>query len=191
MRAAPPPARQRAVLGALMLLCLLSLLPRAQAQPPLPARAGHFALPDHRLKDHTLFEADGWWYLVSNHRLLPPDGDPYGEYDFLYARSQDLCSWEVLGSAVPRGAPGDADEQYVWAPHVIQVGGTFYLYYTGVNRHMAQSIMLATTTTPAEPASWVKRGVIFRPNHPGMVYPGPTAWSDGRDPMVREHGGAY
>ena len=65
------------------------------------------------------------------------------------------------------------------------------MFYAGVNRNVAQSIMLATSTNPADPTSWVKAGVVFQPSHPSMIYPGPTAWSDARDPMVLFYNNRY
>lgn len=65
------------------------------------------------------------------------------------------------------------------------------MFYTGVNHAIAQSIMLATSTNPADPHSWVKHGVVFRPNHTGMVYGGADVWSDARDPMVIRHNNTY
>lgn len=161
--------------------------------PPASAQAGcgvPYTLPGSALKDHSLFAFDGWYYLVGI-RIALPKVDDRGELDFAYARTRDFCAWETLASPLGHGAPGEPDEAYVWAPHVIRVGDTFYMYYTGVNRQIAQTIMLATSTNPADPASWQKRGAVFRPDHPGAVYPGPGAWSDCRDPMVLAHEGRY
>ena len=65
------------------------------------------------------------------------------------------------------------------------------MFYTGVNRNIAQSIMLAISTSPADPQSWIKQGVVFRPQHAGMVYAGPESWSDARDPMMLRYNGRY
>ncbi|NJK78822.1 MAG: family 43 glycosylhydrolase [Chloroflexaceae bacterium] len=149
-----------------------------------------FALPAVKLKDHSLFFFDGWYYLVAI-RIDLPAVDDRGELTFAYARTRDFCTWEELAAPLRHGAPGDADESYIWAPHVVLVGETFYMYYTGVNRNIAQSIMLATSTNPADPQSWTKQGVVFRPQHPDAVYPGPTHWADCRDPMVLAYNGRY
>ncbi|NJO83844.1 MAG: family 43 glycosylhydrolase [Blastochloris sp.] len=133
---------------------------------------------------------DGWYYLVAI-RIDLPAVDDRGELTFAYARTRDFCTWEELAAPLRHGAPGDADESYIWAPHVVLVGETFYMYYTGVNRNIAQSIMLATSTNPADPQSWTKQGVVFRPQHPDAVYPGPTHWADCRDPMVLAYNGRY
>ncbi|MEI7643155.1 MAG: family 43 glycosylhydrolase [Chloroflexales bacterium] len=167
-------------------------VPLAQPRPgpaglPCPTR---FALPNVKLKDHSLFSFEGWYYLVSI-RIDLSTPSSQGEQEFAYARTRDFCTWEKLGTPLRHGAPGDADETYVWAPHVINVDNTFYMYYTGVNPKIAQTIMLATSTNPADPQSWHKQGVVFRPHHPDAFYPGPTAWSDCRDPMVLVYNNRY
>jgi hypothetical protein len=149
-----------------------------------------WSLPQVRLKDHSLFAYQDFLYLVSIKIDLPAKDDR-SEYTFAYARTNDFCTWEYLGTALTFGAEGDADESYIWAPHVVEENDTFFMFYTGVNRHISQSIMLATSSHPADPTSWVKQGVIFRPNHPGMVYAGAEHWSDARDPMVLKYNQRY
>jgi len=149
-----------------------------------------WSLPQARLKDHSLFAYQNYFYLVSIKIALPAQ-DERGEYTFAYARTKDFCTWENLGTVLTFGAAGAADEAYIWAPYVIQEGNLFFMFYTGVNQHISQSIMLATSTNPADPKSWTKQGVVFRPNHEGMVYPGPESWSDARDPMVLRYNNRY
>lgn len=155
-----------------------------------PACYTPLQIPNIRLKDHTLFQYDGTYYIISTSINLPTT-DERGEYHFYGARTNDFCTWEHMGNVLSYGETGDADEAYVWAPYVIEEQGTFFLFYTGVNQHIAQSIMLATSTNPANPQSWVKHGVVFQPNHPGMVYDGSEAWSDARDPMVLRYNNHY
>lgn len=163
--------------------------PPARVAPAAPC-ATPLSIPGVRLKDHSLFAFDGFFYLVAI-RIDLPNTDGRGELSFAYARTHDFCAWEELAAPLRHGDPGDPDEAYIWAPHVIAVGDTFYMYYTGVNRQIAQTIMLATSTNPADPQSWQKQGAVFRPHHPDAVYPGPQAWSDCRDPMVLAHQGRY
>lgn len=180
-------------------VALLSLVATLIGDVPgkLPLRtAAHapchssWSLPDVKLKDHSIFAYEGFYYIAAIRIDLPaPDGR--GEYTFAYARTRDFCSWESLGTILGRGNEGEADESYIWAPHVVQQDATFFMFYTGVNRHLAQSIMLATSTNPANPQSWTRQGVVFRPSHEGMVYPGPKNHSDTRDPMILRHDNRY
>lgn len=158
--------------------------------PPLSSCDGQWVVPQTKLKDHTFFEFEGHFYFVAISIELPAQ-DERGEYTFAYARTVDFCTWENLGFILGPGAEGSPDESYIWAPHVIQEGSTFYMFYTGVNRNIAQSMMLATTTNPADPQSWQKQGMVFQPNHEGMLYAGTEAWSDCRDPMILKHDGQY
>jgi hypothetical protein len=141
-----------------------------------------------KVKDHTLFAHDDFYYIATTQITLPLQSDR-GELSFGYARTQDFCTWEELAPAL--WAAGDADEAFIWAPHVIEEDGTFYMFYTSVNANIAQRIALATTTTPHDPASWVRQGIVFQPEHAEMVYAGPHAWSDARDPMILRYQDGY
>ncbi len=134
------------------------------------------------LKDHSVFWYQGYYYLVSIQ--LP------GDNRFAYGRSRDLCAWETLANVLPERKPGAWDEMVIWAPYVFQEGSVFYMYYTGVNRKLNQSILLATSTNPADPASWTPQPMVFQPTHSGTTWT-PEAWADCRDPMVVKSGGQY
>lgn len=138
------------------------------------------------LKDHTVFWHDDYYYIASIYM------GPLGwENRFAYARSENLCSWEDLGTIL-RNRPSDGwDSGSIWAPFVLEVNGTHYMYYTGVVTYRTQSIMLAATDTPEDPYSWQRYGMIFQPAHEGMVWPGEGRWSDCRDPTVRYWGSLY
>jgi len=127
------------------------------------------------LKDHTLFRYDSFYYIASIY--LP------GETQFAYGRSQDLCTWEELPPILDIRTVGTWDEFRIWAPHVIIKDDTYYLYYTGVTNDFTQSIMLATSTNPADSLSWQIHGMIFQPDHDQMIWQVET-WADCRDPMV-------
>jgi hypothetical protein len=166
--------------------------PLLQAQPLLGGDNkecdNRWTVPQIRLKDHTFFEYEGDFYFAS---IVLSNKSSLYEKTFAYARTSDFCSWQNRGFILKVGREGSADEFRIWAPYVIQEGDTYYLFYTGVNRNIAQSMMLATSTNPAEPLSWQKQGLVFRPNHEGMVYPGEHTWSDNRDPMVLKYEGYY
>jgi predicted GH43/DUF377 family glycosyl hydrolase len=133
------------------------------------------------LKDHSIFLHKGIYYLISIRFTQ------WGvEREFAYARSTDLCNWEDLG---PLFGPGERqagiwDSQGIWSPFVLAEQGVYYLYYTGVAEGITQSIMLATTTDPADPQAWQPQGMIFQPEHANMIWPGWGMWSDARDPMI-------
>ena len=134
------------------------------------------------LKDHSVFLFNGIYYIVS---IRTPD-----EKAFVYARSPDLCNWEDLGTVVDQRIRWEWDEAFVWAPFVLEEDGVFYMYYTGVRRNFTQSIMLATSTNPADPDSWQRQGMIFQPSHEGMLWQA-GSWADCRDATVVKIGDIY
>lgn len=137
---------------------------------------------DFGLKDHSVFWYQDSYYLVSIY--LP------GEKKFAYGRSHDLCEWEDLSPVLEDRIPGSWDSRLVWSPFVREEEGRYYMYYTGVSSGMTQSIMLATTDNPADPESWRSEGMIFQPNHPGMIWEA-GQWADCRDPFVTKIGDTY
>ena len=137
---------------------------------------------DFGLKDHSVFLYEGFYYLVS---IRTPD-----EKAFVYARSADLCSWEDLGAVLGGRTLGEWDEAFVWAPFVMEDGGIFYMYYTGVSRNYTQSIMLAVSSNPADPGSWQRVGMIFQPDHVGMQWQA-QHWADCRDSSILKVGDIY
>ena len=162
-----PPVHRRFQVVLLVLLAGLFLAfpsGRATARPAYYAGAdpagcetpGWFP-EEFGLKDHSIFWYAPYYYIVSN--LIP------GENRFAYARSKDLCSWEVLPPILNARIRGSWEESSIWAPFVLEEDGVFYMYYTGVNFNFTQSIMLATSTNPADPASWQSQGMIFQPSH--------------------------
>jgi len=161
---------------------LLSAQP-AQAAPVYPPceKPGWFP-PGFELKDHTVFWYAGYYYIASIY--LP------GEQQFAYGRSADLCNWETLAPILTERIPGAWDEFRIWAPHVYEESGTYYLYYTGVTDEFTQSILLATSTNPADPASWQPQGMVFQPDHPQSNWM-EDGWADCRDPMVMKLGEQY
>ncbi|GAB4403819.1 MAG: hypothetical protein OHK0052_26630 [Anaerolineales bacterium] len=105
-----------------------------------PAFAAECALPgwfpeDFKLKDHHIFIAEDRYYLVSIYI-----GAAGSENRFAYAVSDDFCTWEDLGFILTERTRGAWDEAAIWAPFVLAQGNTYYLFYTGVTRGMAQSI---------------------------------------------------
>ena len=144
---------------------------------------------DFGLKDHHIFWYAGYYYLVATY-VPPGNPDPLAQDRFAYARSTDLCAWEQLSPLLAERVPGSWDETAIWAPFVYVESGIYYLYYTGVTSHRTQSILLATSSNPADPASWQKHSMVFQPSHPGSL------WVDGqsadcRDPFLLKQGDQY
>lgn len=138
------------------------------------------------IKDHSIFWFDGYYYLVGIN--IP------SENKFVYGRTQDFCIWEDL-SHILEERTNEWENLAIWAPYVYEDNGTYYMFYTGVkgpwpSSQLTQSIMLATSTNPADPDSWISQGMVFQPDHEGMVWED-GQWADCRDPFVTKVEGVY
>ena len=170
-----------------------------RAHPPLrapqqwrPQRAGK----DLRLQDFCVFDYRGRTMIASMMKDFCYEG-------IALAASTNLVHWDSLGVAL-RTRTGE-DLSMVWAPHVVESKGVYYMFYTGVNTpaegQWCQRILVAASTTPDVAESWRRSTNVqflvngkaqdwFRPSHPGAVWTN-TAWADCRDPMVLEKDGAW
>lgn len=148
------------------------------------------------LKDFSFFRHAGYTYVCASQK-------PFGNEGAYLARSVDLYHWEPLGAAVATRTPECADE--LWAPHVIEADGVYYMFYTGITRPQPgianQKICVASTATPGIASSWQRNQNIqfvvdgqsqswFRPDHPGHEWQ-PNQWADCRDAMVMQHAGQW
>lgn len=100
---------------------------------------------------------------------------------FGHAISKDLQDWTVVQPVLETSVDGD-DDAHVWAPQVVKINGTYYMFYTAVSSRITQTIKVAqsddlynwhrVTSIPAlhAPAEW---GIWDA-----------DKWSDNRDPGV-------
>jgi arabinan endo-1,5-alpha-L-arabinosidase len=114
---------------------------------------------DDPVHDPTLFKDGTTFYVFSTGRRNP--NDPGGI--FAHRSTGSLAGpWESLGAIPLPKWTRQYDVAHLWAPHVVESAGTFYLYYAassfGTNR---SAIGLATTTTPGDLDSWVDHGPIL------------------------------
>lgn len=143
-----------------------------------------FTEPGVLVKDHSLILLDGEFHLF----YIRDEQKNFG-----HAVSPDLEHWTIMDPVLETG-PEQWDIKYIWAPHVVPYSnfpGYLFMYYTGVNNHLAQRTCLAVTMNPTH---WEKASqVIFTPFH------GDTTWmhwnqnefSNYRDPFLFETDGTY
>ena len=114
---------------------------------------------DDPVHDPTLFEHRGTYYVFST-GILNPD-DPGGIFARRSRRSL-AGPWESLGEVPLPEWTRDYNVNHLWAPHVVQRGPWFYLYYSassfGVNR---SAIGVARTRTPGDLDSWEDLGPVL------------------------------
>ncbi|MBF6065881.1 glycosyl hydrolase family 32 [Nocardia terpenica] len=122
------------------------------------------------INDHTIVrDRSGGWHLFGI--THPEPADPDHEVEFAHATADSLGGpWTKQPSALTAD-PGYG-ETHLWAPHVIESGGTYFMFYAGGGPdHTAAEINLATST---DLFAWTRRpeGPLFRDGY------------DARDPMV-------
>lgn len=79
--------------------------------------------------------------------------------NFQVARSRDLVHWGYLGDALPVRPVWASQTDSFWAPHVSEVGGKYYLYFSAKPNSAVDSkdpsaglcLAVATATSPAGP----------------------------------------
>ncbi|MGP4038453.1 arabinan endo-1,5-alpha-L-arabinosidase [Gracilibacillus sp. D59] len=138
---------------------------------------------DDPVHDPSIFEANGAFYVVSTGAARSTD-EPGGI--FMRKSAEALTGlWESMGEiAVPEWT-SNYNVAHLWAPHVVEKNGTYFLYYAasifGTNN---SGIGVASTTTPGDLASWEDHGPILTSR------PGETAYN-AIDPMVFEAEGSW
>lgn len=152
------------------LVCLAALLaaPHASADAPhCTPRSGRFV----RIFDQSVGE---WWpWHINDHSIVRgPDGlfhmfgithpeppDPFAEVRFAHATSPKLTArpWKKLPIALT--ADFSLGETVLWAPHVIEHEGLYYMFYcAGGEDHSAFQIKLATSR---DLKTWQRQGTLF------------------------------
>ncbi|MFF4532247.1 family 43 glycosylhydrolase [Streptomyces sp. NPDC001407] len=146
----------------------------ATAAPPPPHRwigAGPFthvydpSTPGgpRYLNDHTLIKAADRWHLFGITGPAAPPGqapDSAAEISFAHASAPDPYGpWTTHADALTRD-PAYFGEEHLWAPHVVEAGGTYWMFYAAGGRDGA-AINLATST---DLFTWTRlpTGPLFR-----------------------------
>ncbi|MEO7673475.1 MAG: glycoside hydrolase family 43 protein [Pyrinomonadaceae bacterium] len=92
------------------------------------------------------------------------------------SRSADLENWVRLGDALPVKPVWANQTQNFWAPHVIQAGNTYYMYYSAdPNTLNGLCLAVATATSPAGP--FTDKGTPLKCGS-GFVNIDPMAYDD-------------
>ncbi|PJJ48551.1 glycoside hydrolase family 43 protein [Hymenobacter chitinivorans] len=113
------------------------------------------------------------------------------------ARSRDLVQWELLPDALPQKPQWASATQKIWAPHVTEHAGRYYLYYSALpNGTDTYCLAVATAETPAGPFTDIGQPLQCGPgflNIDPMVFDDPATgkcllyWGSGFGPLlVRE-----
>ena len=164
-------------MSALVLACLL-LAGVAQAAFMIPGAP-------IRPKDFTLLKKDGVYHLfyIRNNVSLPAAEN---ERDFGHSISTDLYHWSHLPPVMRVDTLG-WDNVNVWAPHILERDGIWYMFYTGVQNepgvyNNTQRTGLAVST---DLVNWTRQGPIFDNSQAPWAWWNPTKSPPAsRDPFV-------
>ena len=103
---------------------------------------------DENFPDPTIIRAaDGWYYVYGTQtrragRVI----------NLQVARSRDLVRWEHLGEGLPEKPRWAQTSQKIWAPHVSEHGGRYFLYYSArPDGADTFSLAVAVADAPAGP----------------------------------------
>lgn len=159
-----------------------------------------YETPFKFVKDFSIIrDQTGLWHIFSitgdffEGHDWQPDGN---ERTFSHGTSRDLRHWKhhppvlsISDASYPDGK-GKFEDRNVWAPHVVHHDGTYYMFYTSVNKHVSQSISLATSKDLFQ---WKKH-----PRNPVVTLEDAqwarwtrTGWADARDPAILKDGGRF
>lgn len=141
--------------------------------PSLPGRRRY-------LNDHTLIRAGGRWHVFG----IVGDGAPPGqapdsaaEISFAHASAPGPYGpWTPHPDALTAD-PSYYGEEHLWAPYVLEAGGTFWMFYAAGGPAGGAAVNAATST---DLSTWTRlpSGPLFR----GLA---------ARDPMVLRTGGEW
>ena len=187
-------AFRRIALLTLALGCFPSAVP-AQT-PGYPTATIYPLSATDRAKDFCIIKAQGLWHAFYIHT------GTLGENDFEHQTSPDLWTWTPRPNVLtPPRSPAAWQLDHVWAPHIVEVNGLYYMFYTGVRdttiaghgvvnqQHIGLAIsddpnLDAWSQVPLLPSGVV--GYILGPESPGMswIYPPPHLRAHFRDAFV-------
>jgi len=130
--------------------------------------------------------------LVGGHSWM----DAGQERAFVHASSANLRDWTVHEPVISisdvrySDGKGRYADRNVWAPHIVERQGTYYMFFTGVNDHLSQCIAMAASEDLFEWQLYAGNPVLTLE---GVEW---AQWSrrrrsDCRDPDILSAGGRY
>ncbi|TGE19747.1 glycoside hydrolase family 43 protein [Hymenobacter elongatus] len=127
---------------------------------------------DEDFADPTIIRAaDGWYYAYGTQTKF------HGQIiNMQVARSRDLVHWERLADALPQKPAWASTTQKLWAPHVSEHAGRYYMYYSALpNDAEDYCLAVATAENPAGPFTDSGRPLLCGP---GFLNIDPMAFDD-------------
>ena len=127
---------------------------------------------DDNFPDPTILRAaDGWYYAYASQTKRAGV-----IINLQVARSRTLVDWEYLGEGLPEKPLWAQASQKIWAPHVSEHHGRYYLYYSA-RPDGADFLSLAVAVADAPAGPFVDCGRPLLPG-PGFTCIDPMAFDD-------------
>jgi arabinan endo-1,5-alpha-L-arabinosidase len=129
-------------------------------------------LLDRDFPDPSVIRAvDGYYYSYATQYISPEFTQ-----NVPGARSKDLISWEALPDTMPIKPTWASRTQDFWAPHVVEDGGQYYLYFSAAqDSGEGMAVGVATAPTPTGPFHDSGQPLI---GGPGFEHIDPMAFDD-------------
>lgn len=141
---------------------------------------GRFSEIDGLCVDHAFFKANGLYHLIYIRSDACTMWQELPMGNFGHATSADLLHWEIQEPVLPT-VPGSWENTHVWAPHVFEHEGKYWMFYTGVNENACQAIGVAVSF---DLNNWIRLSEepVVKPGEWGHW--NPVEFSNCRDPFV-------
>lgn len=111
---------------------------------------------DRYLADPFIFSEGGVYYMFGSHK------SDDGKYLPIFS-STNLNDWKFENGAVINGKEDDWNYKHFWAPEVIKIKDTYYLYYTASKKHSPENInnRVGVATSKSITGPYVDQGVVI------------------------------
>ncbi|MGD8777368.1 MAG: family 43 glycosylhydrolase [Ignavibacteria bacterium] len=148
---------------------------------------GKYAEPGGHTVDHAFIEKDGVVHVFYIRGTAAGDWPEYPLFNFGHATTTDLINWTIEKPVLQCPESG-VDEYQVWAPYVLKHENKYWMFYTGVNDSVCQSICIATSDDLYNWERYEANPVITTESWGNW---GEEAWSDCRDPNILKDGDTF
>jgi predicted GH43/DUF377 family glycosyl hydrolase len=149
--------------------------------------AGKYTEPGGYVVDHAIIKKGDLWHLIYIRGIAATNWPEYPLSNFGHAISYDLVNWHTEKPVLETRE--DAFDSYqVWAPHIIEHEGSYWMYYTGVTDSATQAICLATSK---DLYHWERHEANPLFNSLPWGHWDESFWSDCRDPMILKEGDTF
>jgi hypothetical protein len=147
----------------------------------------HDPMPGTRPKDFSFFYDNlGHFHLFYINTIVGRSSlDPINERYFGHTKGTDLRSdWSSPDTSFHVYGTG-WESAHVWAPTVLQHGATYYMFYTGVDAQLNQSIGVTTASDiNVTPVAWGRPGTQVVSPGSNVTWIDPASPAQCRDPFV-------